>query len=210
MGENNTNQEVNFDEDMLFVQIDAFREKAKKLQMLINKKEEKVKELEALVREKEEKNLLLQEELNHKQAEADSLVADVETQVDRMMQTVKSNMDKLEERIDTQVSNNETQVQEQTAQMKETLENMTEGLESIRGELSEKVHAENVKVYRNIQDLIKELSSKEEDAKLQQETNAMLKKKIGLATGFGIINTILLLLLGLYQTGLLAVIIGLF
>ena len=80
-------------EDLLIAQIDAFREKATQLQQLIAAKEHKAAELEALVKEKEAINVKLQEELSRKQEEADTLVADVETQVDRMMQVVKNNMD---------------------------------------------------------------------------------------------------------------------
>ena len=50
-------------EDMLLAQIDAFRDKAKQLQGLINAKEQKVKDLEAMVQEKELRNAQLQNEL---------------------------------------------------------------------------------------------------------------------------------------------------
>ena len=86
-------------EDMLLAQIDAFRDKAKQLQNLISAKERKVKELEALVRAKEEKNqalreqnMRLQEELNRKKAKADGLVSDVESQVDRMLQSLQGDL----------------------------------------------------------------------------------------------------------------------
>lgn len=91
-------------EDMLLAQIDAFRDKAKQLQTLISAKERKVKELEAMVRAKEERNNQLQEELAKKQAEADGIAADVETQVDRMMQTLRGSVDDLEQRIQQQVA----------------------------------------------------------------------------------------------------------
>ena len=50
-------------EDNLLVQIDAFRDKAKQLQGLINAKQNRVRELEGLVAEKEEQNQKLQDEL---------------------------------------------------------------------------------------------------------------------------------------------------
>ena len=112
-------------EDMLLAQIDAFRDKAKQLQTLINAKERKVKELEAMVRAKEERNAQLQSELARKQAEADGIAADVETQVDRMMQSLRVNMDELEKRIEDQVANNQENAAEQTQAMKNTLEDMT-------------------------------------------------------------------------------------
>ena len=48
----------------------------------------------------------------------------------------------------------------QVAEVKALLENATSQLESIKTDLSEKVHSENVKCYRNIQDLFNEFDSK--------------------------------------------------
>ena len=46
----------------------------------------------------------------------------------------------------------------QIAEVKALLENATAQLESIKTDLSEKVHSENVKCYRNIQDLFNEFA----------------------------------------------------
>jgi len=159
-------------EDMLLVQIDAFRAKAKQLQVLINAKEQKAKDLEELVREKEDKNVKLQEELTRKQEEADQLVKDVETQVDRMMQLVKINMDQLNGDIKKQVSDNQESAASQSRHLSDTLQTMSEGLESISRELADKTHSENVLLYRNIQDLVKEHDKSEEEL---QEAKAQYK-----------------------------------
>lgn len=177
-------------EDMLLAQIDAFRDKAKQLQALIGAKESKVKELEAMVREKEVRNAQLQEELAKKQAEADGIAADVETQVDRMMQSLRSNMDELEKRIEDQVANNQENAAEQTQAMRDTLQDMSSGLDAIKSELSEKVHSENVKQYRNIQDLLKELDNSEEEQKNTATRFAMLRKKVTGITVIAVINMI--------------------
>ena len=178
-------------EDMLLAQIDAFRDKAKQLQGLINAKEQKVKDLEAMVQEKELRNAQLQNELAEKQAEADSIAADVETQVDRMMQTLRGNMDNLEKRIEEQVADNQENAATQTKDMRDTLQEMTSGLDAIKGELSEKVHSENVKQYRNIQDLLKELDNSEEENQNTMAKFAMLKKRTTGLTVFAIINIVL-------------------
>ena len=178
-------------EDMLLAQIDAFRDKAKQLQGLINAKEQKVKDLEAMVQEKELRNAQLQNELAEKQAEADSIAADVETQVDRMMQTLRGNMDNLEKRIEEQVADNQENAATQTKEMRDTLQEMTSGLDAIKGELSEKVHSENVKQYRNIQDLLKELDNSEEENQNTMAKFAMLKKRTTGLTVFAIINIVL-------------------
>lgn len=168
--------ELDDGEDLLLSQIDAFREKATQLQQLIIAKEQKAAELEALVQEKEAINLQLQDELNKKQEEADSLVADVETQVDRMMQVVKNNMDQLELDIKGQVSDNQESYETHNRNLQDTLKNVSEGLDSIQSELSEKTHSESVHLYRLIQDLLKEHDKSEEQSLKAMEHYASLKK----------------------------------
>ena len=163
-------------EDLLLEQIDAFREKATQLQQLITQKEHKAAELEALVREKEAINVKLQEELAKKQEEADSLVADVETQVDRMMQVVKSNMDQLEVDIKGQVNDNQESYELHNRNLQDTLKNVSAGLDNIQNELSEKTHSESVHLYRLIQDLLKEHDNSEEQARKAVEHYSSLKK----------------------------------
>ena len=54
------------------------------------------------------------------------------------------------------------------------LESLTEQLDTIKGELSEKVHSENVKCYRNIADLFKSMDEKI-DAVKNENQEAMTK-----------------------------------
>ena len=70
---------------------------------------------------------------------------------------------------------------------------MTSGLDAIKGELSEKVHSENVLQYRNIQDLLKELDNREETAKKSEEEFSVVKKRITLVTVVSIVNVVLAL-----------------
>lgn len=163
-------------EDLLIAQIDAFRDKATQLQQLIAAKERKAAELEALVKEKEAINVKLQEELSRKQEEADTLVADVETQVDRMMQVVKNNMDQLELDIKGQVNDNQESYEEHHKNLQDTLRSVSDGLDTIQNELSEKTHSESVHLYRLIQDLLKEHDNSESQAIQALEHYGSLKK----------------------------------
>ena len=163
-------------EDLLLNEIDAFRNKAKQLQQLIAQKEQKAAELETLVLEKEATNVRLQEELNKKQQEADSLVADVETQVDRMMQVVKRNMDQLEVDIKGQVNDNQESYEEHNRSLQDTLRSVSDGLDTIQNELSEKTHSESVHLYRLIQELLKEHDSSEAQAAKALEQYTSLRK----------------------------------
>ena len=174
-------------EDLLIAQIDAFRDKATQLQQLIAAKEQKAAELEALVKEKEAINVKLQDELSRKQEEADKLVVDVETQVDRMMQVVKTNMDQLEIDIKGQVSDNQESYEEHNRNLQDTLRSVSDGLDTIQSELSEKTHSESVHLYRLIQDLLKEHDNSEEQAVKALEHYSSLKK-------FSVVIIILLLL----------------
>ncbi len=173
---NVTSIEFDNGEDLLLEQIDAFRDKATQLSQLIAAKEQKAAELEALVREKEAINIKLQEELNRKQEEADNLVADVETQVDRMMQVVKNNMDQLELDIKGQVSDNQESYETHNRNLQDTLRNVSAGLDTIQNELSEKTHSESVHLYRMIQELLKEHDNSEEQAVKALEHYSSLKK----------------------------------
>ena len=153
-------------DDLLFQQIDAFRQKAEDIQSLIKEREDRVSDLEEQLRQKEAQNVetqnkiaQLQDELDKKQQEADSIVANVETQVDRAL-----------------------------GELKQPLDTMSESVEGMKESLYEKVHDENVRVYRNIQDLLKE---RDEQDKRFEETQAMVKKlggKVGFLTFLALLN----------------------
>ena len=150
--------------------------------------------------EKTREEILL---LAKKQAEADGIAADVETQVDRMMQTLRGSVDDLEQRIQQQVADNQENAAVQTQAVKDTLEDMTSGLDAIKGELSEKVHSENVLQYRNIQDLLKELDNREETAKKSEEEFSVVKKRITLVTVVSIVNVVAVVTLILATFGII-------
>ena len=152
---------------------------------------------------KELQNAQLQESLQKKQKEADGIVWDVNVQVDRMMQDLRENMEKLEEKIQTQVSHNENAAAEQTKNVKDTLAEMNQGLDTMRSDLSEKVHSENVKVYRNIQDLLKELDDRENEASMQETRFHAIKRQNVAVICFGVFNILLTGVVILLYTGIL-------
>ncbi len=153
-------------DDLLFQQIDAFRQKAEDIQSLIKEREDRVSDLEEQLRQKEVQNqetqnklAQLEEELAQKQQEADSIVANVETQVDRAL-----------------------------GELKQPLDSVSESVEGMKEGLFEKVHDENVRVYRNIQDLLKE---RDEQDKRFEETQMTVKKlggKVGFLTFLALLN----------------------
>lgn len=209
--------------DALLVQIDAFRDKAVRLSGLIGAKQKKVVALEALVKEreadiadKEEQIAALQSELDSKQKEADALVTTVETQVDRMLTSVKADLSDLNQNISNKISEENqagadkletllNTVNTSVGEIKETLANSSEGisLEDVKQELSEKIHSENVKVFRNIQDTMKEMDhSEEQEISFEEKYQAMKSRFIGilvvLIVNFGVSIVILLHSLGIF------------
>ena len=189
-------------EDLLIAEIDAFRQKATQLQQLIQAKERQAQELEAIVLEKEKINRELQEELNRKQAEADSLVADVETQVDRMMAVVKNNMQQLEVDIKDQVNNNQDNYDQQHRNLQDTLKSVSDGLDTIQNELSEKTHSESVHLYRLIQDLLQEHDNSVEMTKNANDHFQALKTRCTVLTVISSISIVMSAVILLVSLGL--------
>ncbi len=194
---------LNNGEDLLLVQIDAFRDKALKLQSLINAREKRVKELEALVRTKEAKNLELQQTLYKKQREADSLVTDVNMRVDGLIGEVREAMKNIEGKLQTQVENNENSSVKQTMAVQDTLNSMNEGLTGLKSEISDKVHSENVKVYRNIQDLLTEKDRTDEATEVINEGFKGVKAQNTFLVLMSILNLGALVVAILLQLGII-------
>lgn len=176
--------------DTLLAQIDAFREKAMQLATMINEKENKAKELESVVASYEEKNRLLEEELNAKQEEADALKTDVESQVNRMLAGLKEDMNKMGVDISDRVSacSMNINTDDITASISDYFDSVTKAVNGAKDELIEKYHSENVRLYRNVQDLMKELDNSDEILLKSQQQYNSLKTRFGIVTGLLVLN----------------------
>jgi chromosome segregation ATPase len=190
-------------EDMLLQQIDAFRDKAKQIQTLLVSKEQRVKELEAMVREKEDRNAELEEELEEKQRQADGLVSDVEHRVDRAMDEMNQTIDSMEKRITEQVLEQQKASVADTQSLQGTVTEMSECLETMKGELSEKVHTENVKQYRNIQDLLKEMDKSDETTSLSEAGFSNVKSRVTLVSFLVVADIIVTVCMWLSMIGII-------
>ncbi len=157
-------------EDYLLSQIDEFREKAQQLQELLLSKESKAIELQNIVDEREVKAQELEHILAERQRKADGITAEVAKQIDNLIEKVAAKMDEIGTSIGTDLENGQKLTVEQLAELRETLAAITEQLDTIKGELSEKVHSENVKCYRNIADLFKSMDEKMESMKSSNQT----------------------------------------
>ena len=96
--------------------------------------------------------------------------------------------------LEEQAIANKKLSEEQIAKVKELLENATSQLESIKTDLSEKVHTENVKCYRNIQDLFNEFDSKIEKMDEMEGGVDSVKGYVKLLSWFSILNFVVLII----------------
>lgn len=82
------------------------------------------------------------------------------------------------------------------------LEDLLSGLEEMKHELSEKIHTENVKSYRNVQTLIEELKSQISQGQNQQDMGKSLKGYLRAAIILGVVNLAVLIVFFLEQLGI--------
>lgn len=189
-------------EDFLLNQIDEFREKAKQLQELLTAKESKVKELQSLVDEREGKAQELQNILNKKQQEADKLNQAVKEQVDSLIEKVEDKIDELGEGLKQTVTESANDTDAKTEEMKTALQDMKQQLVSVKNELSDKIHDENVNCYRNIKTLFDELGEKDDKMDNLESNMRSIKAYVKCLSWFSIVNFIVLVVFILYQLGI--------
>ncbi len=147
-------------DDSFLAQIDEFRARAQKLQQMMANRESRAQKLQEIVDEREDKAEELQLILDERQEQVDGISAVVAKQIDALSEQVQARLDAIEkavsvERADTPKTDTET-----TEQMKETLGQVSVQIESLKSDLSDKIHTESVKSYRNTQDVLKDLDEK--------------------------------------------------
>ena len=202
-------QERNIDvvskEDFLLSQIDEFRERAKQLQTLLNSRESEAQELKTLVDERQEKADELDQILKERQEKADGLTAEVEKQVDILIEKVAAKMEEIEASMKEDVADGKRLNEEKAKEIKDTLAQIEEQLPAAKTELSDKVHTENVKCYRNISDLFRGMEERLD--KLTVVDNKLGTLKVMALSGviLGGINLIALIFVMLISLGLIRI-----
>lgn len=225
-------------DDYLLSQIDEFRAKAQQLQDLLLTKESKVMELQGLVDEREGKAKELESILDERQKKADGITEEVSKQIENLIDKVTTKMEQIGVSLGRDLQEGQSlssrqledlqstlgtltgqqmedlkeaigsMSEQQALEVKNALDSLNSQLEVVKTELSEKVHSENVKCYRNVSDLMKNLDDKLE-AVTRAENN--IEKKAKTIQGctiavlvFTIINmlgiaALVLLQLGIFQ-----------
>lgn len=147
-------------EDFLLNQIDEFRERAKQLQSLLDTKESEAQDLQTMMNERQEKAAQLEEILKDREEQAGIMTAEVEKHIDSLIAKVTAKMDEIENSMRENAEDGKRLNEAQARELKESLEQITEQLTTVKTELSDKVHTENVKCYRNISELFKNMEEK--------------------------------------------------
>ena len=215
----------------LQVLLEAKESKAAELQSLVDERAGKAQELEHILTERQEeadkivtefgrKVDALADKVTTKMAEIEAglsgQVADIrktsEEQIalnrklneNQIAASKKLGEDQIEagrQFIEEQTAANKKVSDEQVAEVKALLENATSQLDSIKTDLSEKVHSENVKCYRNIQDLFNEFDSKIEKMDEMEKSVGAVKGYVKVLSWFSIINFVMLVAFILYSLG---------
>lgn len=209
----------------------AKESKVQELQSLVDEREDKAQELEQILTERQEeadkiavdfgrKVDELTDKVTSKMTEIEKSISNQVSEVKRVSEEqLSSNRQLNEEQIaankrlsEEQLATNKQFLEEQAiankklsegqiAEVKELLENATTQLESIKTDLSEKVHTENVKCYRNIQDLFNEFDSKIEKMDEMEQGVGSVKGYVKCLSWFSILNFVVLIGFILYSLG---------
>ncbi|MGN0342693.1 MAG: hypothetical protein ACI4DO_07860 [Roseburia sp.] len=200
--------------------LDSKEEKAQQLQSIVDAREEKAQQLQQTLNERQsEANELLNgvhsqmdEMLDRVESKltsiSDQLVTDVTghsekqtAQMQEMMGRVEEKLNSISDQIVNDVHDAGSRTVEQTAQMQESLKEISSQLDTMKLELSEKIHAEDVKCYRNMQNLIEDLAVKLEDNEELEQSLANVKGYVKCLAWFAIIDFVVLVIFILYSIG---------
>lgn len=205
--------------------------KVQELQSIVNEREDKAQELQTILTERQEEadkivavftrkvdeladrvttkmdeieNSISGQVAEVKRASGEQLEANRKLNEDQIAANKKLSEDQLatnKQFLEEQAIANKKLSEGQIAEVKALLENATTQLESIKTDLSEKVHSENVKCYRNIQDLFNEFDSKIEKMDEMERGVGSVKGYVKCLSWFSILNFVVLIGFILYSLG---------
>ncbi|MCR5098586.1 MAG: hypothetical protein K6B14_06525 [Lachnospiraceae bacterium] len=182
--------EPNIDEseEELFAQIDAFRQKASMITALIREKQHRMDQLEDQLHEKEVENLRYQQKLLSMKKEVSARNAAVsreavaEVAVRAANEAVAKSDDKMSDALKS--------VEDKMTSMEQSFSGGTD-ISVIKGDIFDKIHDENVRVYRNIQDYMKERDENDERFKKLENITRETSAKVSVALIVSIIDLLL-------------------
>lgn len=186
--------------------------KAEELQSIVNEREDKAQELESILTERQEEagkivtefTATVDELANKVTAKLAEMELGVAGQIEEAKRLSREQTEGNKEFSQELIAENRKFLEEQTTvsqnllkeqmtELRELLETAAMQFESIKTELSDKVHSENVKCYRNIQDLFTEFNTKLEKIDKTEKDTEITKTYIKCLTWFSVLNFVVLI-----------------
>lgn len=100
----------------------------------------------------------------------------MDSQLTALNGNINSQLASLDEKINTQLGENLTQTAQQTEEIKITVQEVKDSQESLKKDICEKIHSEDVKCYRNVKSLLEDQSEKFEQVTLSEEGLKSIQK----------------------------------
>ncbi|MCR5784779.1 MAG: hypothetical protein K6G40_03925 [Eubacterium sp.] len=195
--------------DYLMKQIDEIRDKAKNLQAKLISKEEELSELEIKASEKETEVKELEGRLDEQKKQAQAVVDSAKEEMTVYAAKLEGDIDELIKRVDSAVEEFKSVYESDSMEVRSRQEQFGEELTKMKDDLSDKTHSECIKVYRNLQSSIEDLTTV---VKEKEPSDATVKKMKSSAASwglfFGIINFLMIGGYILYDLGILSQLFG--
>lgn len=188
-------------DDILIKQIDEFKVKARQLQEMLQTREGRVHELQGIVHTKEERMMELEGELQKKKKEANLVSEELNQSIQKVMEKMDGFMQSIGERLLTEMTDNLNENKGILKGIEETVNSVNQSVDSMKKDVGENIHEENVRNYRNVQTLIGELEAKmiqKEDHKKEVKS---MKTLLQCVTWISVINFIAIVGYLLFQAG---------
>ncbi len=136
----------------------------------------------------------------------DSLDEKIQEHMTDIDQRISAQIREIDERVNGQLEENLARAKEQELAMTASLEGLKEAMDKLGADLSEKVHTESVKCYRNTKGLIDDQNEQFAQVELSEDSVKKVNKSfLGLKflAVFALVDCALLVVFLLYQFGIL-------
>ena len=182
--------------------------KEKQLQQLLNEKDARIRELEELTAEIKGQTTQIsgqmEEQMEQLTKGMDTKLAQVSIQLDSGLENLTRQLTELTYRQNAQTGVDSQREEERQKQLKQSMDALAGRLEASRSELSDKIHSENVKSYRNVQALVEELLEKLEEKEQSKEHKKSARGLLRAVLVVGILNLLVMVGWILYEMGIFA------
>lgn len=186
-------------DDILIKQIDEFKVKARQLQEMLQTREGRVHELQSVVHQKEERVSELEQELSRKKNEANYVSEELNKNIQIVIDKMDQFMQSMGNRLSTEVQGSLNESKSLLTTMDETIQNVNVTVEGMKKDISENIHEENVRNYRNVQMVIVDLEKKMVQKEEHDKDVKSLKTILQCTTWIAVINFIVLVAYILFQ-----------